>query len=455
MIETDSVAERAERLLARIDAVDAALRCYVAVDRNAVLAEAAKLDALAPGARGPLHGMTVAVKDLIDVAGLPTRAGSSFFRRDPVADAPAVAALRAAGALVIGKTNTHEFAWGVTTENPHFGRTANPWDPARIAGGSSGGSAAAVAAGLADVALGTDTLGSIRIPAALTGISGVRPATGTFSLDGIVPLAPGLDTVGPLAHDVASLRLVYEVLLRAAGMRDGAGDPARSPFAGEPALGSGPSLRTGEDAPLRACRLRGGAWERVHPAVASALDEACAALRAAGAIVEDVTWWDDALVAASGVLQQREAARVHAPWFERHREEYGDDVRARVARAFTLGERDERAARVAVSEARERWDAATRGFDVALAPAAGAEAPLAPAPATFRDEAIPLVTPASAFGLPAVAVPIGFGPAGMPLGMQIVGASGTARAFDVASLYQTLTHRHRELPPRFRPDDAL
>ena len=202
----ETVTERARALLARIAALDAELRCYVAVDEAAVLRDAARLDALEPAARGALHGWALAVKDIIDVAGLPTRAGSSFFRRDPERDAPAVAALRAAGALVIGKTNTHEFAWGITTENPHFGRTANPWDRTRTVGGSSGGSAAAVAAGLADIALGSDTLGSIRIPAALNGISGVRPATGALSLDGIFPLALGLDTVGPFARDLDTVR---------------------------------------------------------------------------------------------------------------------------------------------------------------------------------------------------------------------------------------------------------
>ncbi|MDB5028726.1 MAG: Amidase, partial [Candidatus Eremiobacteraeota bacterium] len=133
--DTRTIAERASALLARIRETDDQLRCYVAVDEGAVMREAARLDAVPPPSRGPLHGRTLAVKDIIDVAGLPTRAGSSFFRRDPQRDAPAVAALRAAGALVIGKTNTHEFAWGITTENPHFGRTGNPWDPARTAGG--------------------------------------------------------------------------------------------------------------------------------------------------------------------------------------------------------------------------------------------------------------------------------------------------------------------------------
>ncbi|HTD37540.1 MAG TPA: amidase, partial [Candidatus Limnocylindrales bacterium] len=211
MTET-SVRERAHALLERIRTADAVLHCYVAVDEDAVLREAARLDAVPPNERGPLHGTALAVKDIIDVAGLPTRAGSSFFRRDPAHDAPAVAALRAAGALVIGKTNTHEFAWGITTENPHFGRTGNAWDPARTPGGSSGGSAAAVAAGLAEIALGTDTLGSIRIPAALNGISGLRPATHALPVDAIFPLALGLDTVGPFARDLAKVQRVYEVL---------------------------------------------------------------------------------------------------------------------------------------------------------------------------------------------------------------------------------------------------
>src|ERR1700736_5037934 len=236
---------RAESLLARIAAVDAQLRCYVAVDQAAVLREAERLDAVAPAARGALHGRTLAVKDIIDVAGLPTRAGSSFFRRDPEHDAPVVAALRAAGALVVGKTNTHEFAWGITTENPHFGRTANPWDTTRPVGGSSGGSAAAVAGGLADIALGSDTLGSIRIPAALNGISGLRPATGALSLDGIFPLALGLDTVGPFARDLATVQLVYEVL---------AGFPVP------------------QTAVQRVCRLRGGRWDGVDASMTAALD---------------------------------------------------------------------------------------------------------------------------------------------------------------------------------------
>ena len=414
------VTERVSALLARIGIRDAELRCYVAVDEAAVLREAARLDAIEPAARGPLHGWTLAVKDIIDVAGLPTRAGSSFFRRDPERDAPVVAALRAAGALVIGKTNTHEFAWGITTENPHFGRTANPWDPSRTVGGSSGGSAAAVAAGLADIALGSDTLGSIRIPSALNGISGVRPATGTFSLDGIFPLALGLDTAGPFARDLDTVRRAYEAL----------------------AGGAVPNASV-----RRACRLRGGAWDGVDAAVSAALDTAAGVLRANGVTVDDVTWWDEQLVRAVGTIQQRAAARVHEPYFAEHSAEYGEDVRARVAHALTVSEEDESDARAVVARARAAWNAATFRYDAVLAPSAGSEAPVAPVPTTFRDETIPLVTPASAFGLPAAAVPMGFGPAGMPLGMQIIAPGGdVASAFALGAVFQQRTDWHARRP---------
>lgn len=418
---TITVAERAKVLLARIRTVDAALNCYVAVDDDAVLRDAARLDALAPAERGALHGSTLAVKDIIDVAGLPTRAGSSFFRRDPQRDAPVVAALRAAGALVVGKTNTHEFAWGITTENPHFGRTGNAWDPARTPGGSSGGSGAAVAADLADIALGTDTLGSIRIPAALNGVSGLRPATGALPLDDIFPLSLGLDTVGPFAHDLATVQLVYEVLAHALV----------------------PAATIG-----RVARLRGGRWDSVDAAVTAALDAAVAALRDGGVVVEDVTWWDDALVAAVATVQQRAAARVHEPFFAEHRDEYGADVRARVEHALSVTEEAETAARLTIARAGTSWNVALARFDVALAPSVGSEAPLGPVPKTFRDETIPLVTAASAFGLPVAAVPMGFGPAGMPLGMQLIALGGDAApAFALGRTYQTLTDWHARRPP--------
>lgn len=418
-----AVSERAAALFDRITALDGHLKAYVAIDRANVLREAARLDALQPRDRGPLHGVMLGVKDIIDVAGLPTRAGSSFFERLPTEDAPVVRRLREAGALVVGKTNTHEFAWGITTENPHFGRTTNPWDIARIVGGSSGGAGAVIAADLADLALGTDTLGSIRIPSALCGLTGLRPPTGVISMKGIVPLAPGMDTVGPIAHDVAMVSSAYQVLT----------GPLSTP------------LR------LRVCRLRGAGWDAIEPCMRSALDAVAMIARSFPAPIEiaDVPWWESDLVAATTTLQQAavKAENFHAPLFALHRERYGDDVRERVASALDVDDITVAEARATIERARASWISALRGYDLAIAPIVYGEAPLAPAPASFRRETIPLAAPASAFGLPALALPIGTGPAGMPLGMQVITLAGDASiALAFGALFQQATNWHRQRP---------
>ncbi len=423
-VSTSAVTERATALLDRIAAIDGRFKAYVAIDRAGVLREAARLDAVPMRDRGPLHDVTLAVKDIIDVAGLPTRAGSAFFERLPTEDAPVVRCLRDAGALVIGKTNTHEFAWGITTENPHFGRTANPYDPARIVGGSSGGAGAAIAADLADLALGTDTLGSIRIPSALCGLTGLRPATGSIPIAGIVPLAPAMDTVGPMAHDVATVAAAYQVLA--------------GPLASPPRL--------------RVCRVRSAGWEAIEPYMLRALDEVAEHARRFPKPIEitDVPWWESALVDATARVQQGsvKAENFHAPLFARYRERYGDDVRERVANALSTEDQSVSAARAEIARARISWDAALHGYDLALAPIVRGEAPLAPAPAAFRPETSPLVTPASAFGLPALAIPIGSGPSGMPLGLQIIALNGdAATALAFGAMFQRATdwHRHRPL----------
>ncbi|HWQ01668.1 MAG TPA: amidase, partial [Gaiellaceae bacterium] len=154
----------------------------------------------------------VGVKDVIDVAGMPTTAASKVLHRVPERDAECVARLRAAGAAIVGKLNTHEFAFGALTNSPHFGPARNPWDPERTTGGSSGGSGAAVAAGLVDLALGTDTAGSIRIPAAFCGVTGHRPSVGLVPTGGVVPVAWTLDAVGPLARTAFECRRALELM---------------------------------------------------------------------------------------------------------------------------------------------------------------------------------------------------------------------------------------------------
>lgn len=416
-----SIRTKALALLDRIDRLDPVLNAYVAIDRDAVLREADRLDALAPHERGPLHGVTVGVKDLVDVAGLPTRAGSSFFERHPEVDAPIVRRLREAGALIVGKTGTHEFAWGITSENPHTGRIANPWDTKRSPGGSSGGSGAAVAAELCDLAIGTDTMGSVRIPSACCNTSGIRPATGTVEMDGIFPLAPTLDVAGPIGPDVASVRDALAVLR---------GAPIdATPFNG------------------RVARLHGGRWDEVAPALARALDEAVATLRAAGIVVDEVSWWDDELATAAGTVQRYDAARVHAEFFPAHRDQYGPDVRAHVESALAVTDDQRAAALATIARARAEFLRLTASYAAVLAPSVPDEAPLSPVPPSFRGSVIPLVAPASAFALPALAVPIGVGPNGCPLGMQMIAtASQPDAVLALGAYYQSLTPWHRRRP---------
>src|SRR2546430_2761606 len=205
-----SPVELTKHFLARIDRHNPDLNAYLTVTAELALDQAKKAEAELSASRGKsrrdrgaLHGIPISLKDNIHTAGIRTTAGAKFLKDFiPDRDAHVVAKLKAAGAIILGKTNLHEFAYGVTTNNPHFGPTRNPWDTARVPGGSSGGAAAAVAAGLCVAAIGTDTGGSIRIPASLCGIVGFKPSLHRVSVDGIVPLSPTLDFAGPLARSV-------------------------------------------------------------------------------------------------------------------------------------------------------------------------------------------------------------------------------------------------------------
>ena len=210
-----SSVELTEQCLERIERLDAELRVFVTVTADLARERARGADeALARGELlGPLHGLPVALKDNIDTAGIRTTAGAGFLAdRVPREDAAVVERLDAAGAVLVGKVQLHELAYGGTTQNPHFGPCRNPWDPERIPGGSSGGSGAAVAAGMCAAALGTDTGGSVRIPAALNGVSGLRPTTGAISNRGLVWLTHSFDTIGPLARTVEDVAALYATL---------------------------------------------------------------------------------------------------------------------------------------------------------------------------------------------------------------------------------------------------
>src|SRR5213082_165172 len=221
-----SPVELAKMMLARIERLNPKLNAYITVTAEVALAQAKKAEAelYAPRGRqghhdrGPLHGIPISLKDNIYTKDIRTTAGSKILKDFvPKEDARVVARLKGAGAIILGKTNLHEFAYGVTTNNPHFGPTRNPWDLSRIPGGSSGGSAAAVAAGLCYGSIGTDTGGSIRIPASLCGIVGLKPTWGRISCEGIVPLSPALDCAGPLARTVGDVATLTGILYSRVG----------------------------------------------------------------------------------------------------------------------------------------------------------------------------------------------------------------------------------------------
>jgi Asp-tRNA(Asn)/Glu-tRNA(Gln) amidotransferase A subunit family amidase len=374
---------------------------------------AAALDAeLAAGRwRGPLHGVAVGVKDLIDVAGLPTRCGSLVFADAPpaAADAPVVARLLEAGAVVVAKLHTHEFAYGPTGDVAATGPARNPHDPSRITGGSSSGSAAAVAAGHLALALGTDTGASVRTPAALCGVVGLKPAYGHLSAEGAFPLAESLDTVGLLTADVHSASVAWDVLDRP----DGTGGGIQQPGVG--------GVRVG--VPTDAY------WQPADPSIGAVVGAAVERLRGAGAeVVEVATPMIDELAASYPVIVGAEAWATHAEAFEKTPELFQPVTRERLAPNAGLSAR----AYVDAVRTRRRLVAAMRAalpVDVLVLPTTrlratpiGAETvSVDGADVPVRPSMLGLTLPFNLTGWPAASVPGQVGAGELPVGVQVVG----------------------------------
>ncbi len=361
-----SAVELATIHLDRSESAQEQLNAYTLLDREGAMAAAAAIDArLAAGEDvGPLAGAPIAVKDLIDQAGLPTTCGSSFYREVPEASAPVVTRLAEAGAVIIGRTGLHEFAYGFSSENDWWGPVRNPWDPATSPGGSSGGSAVAVAAGLAAAALGTDTGGSVRVPAALCGIVGLKVSHGRVPLTGVFPLAASLDTVGPMARTVADAALIYEAI---AG--DDPSDPWSVPH---------PVTRAGAAADIGTLRIGVPVPWTEEPATApvrAAFRAAMDRLADYGATVEEVA---EPLFASAeppsmiGAYFAPEVAAVHREWFAADPERYGPEVRDRIAAVFDRDPDASTAARAWRARVRHAADRSLANYDVLATPACGA-----------------------------------------------------------------------------------
>jgi aspartyl-tRNA(Asn)/glutamyl-tRNA(Gln) amidotransferase subunit A len=447
--------------LDHISALDGRLNAFITVCEDDALegARAAERSVLAGETLGPLHGVPVGLKDLFDTRGVRTTGGARKILGDriPEADAAVVGRLRAAGAIVLGKLNMHEFAYGPEGLNDHYGHTRNPWDPTvhRIAGGSSSGSGAAVAAGLCPIALGSDTGGSIRIPASLCGITGLKPTYGRTSRAGVLPLAWSMDHVGPMTRSAADAALVLSVM---AGY-----DPADPSTSVLPVPDYAAALK-GTIAGLRVGVLTVDFLEAAAPGVQDAVRAALHRLQQLGAVVDEVRLESiEHVPAASAAIVASEAFAYHASWLLRQPGDYQRDVRERLCLgAFISGPQYVRAQQFR-TVVRDEVNRLLARRDVLVAPST----PLAATPVgqtrviigsvetDVRGALISFTRPFNLSGHPACSIPCGFSPEGLPIGLQIIGRPfDEATILRVADTYQRATDWHARRPPTTVASDA-
>jgi aspartyl-tRNA(Asn)/glutamyl-tRNA(Gln) amidotransferase subunit A len=401
--------------LARIDKLNPALNAYITVTAESALERArlAEREIYRGHYLGPLHGIPIGLKDIIDTAGVRTTAGSALFKdRVPTKDAEVVRRLRAGGAIILGKQNMHEFAYGGSSMISYFGEVHNPWDTARIAGGSSGGSAASVAAGLGYAAVGTDTAGSIRLPAAYCGVVGLKATYGRVSAEGVIPLSTSYDHVGPLANSVYDAALMLQVLTG----RD-SDDPCAQP-----------SFVSAFDEFPKKLRIgvpRVFFFDELHPEVAQAVEKAIQVFAGLHAEIHDI----ELEVSTDRTLSSAEAYAFHESFIDRSPEFYQPATLARIqSGAKTSALEILRASR----ELQTSRDAIRKVFDdvdVLLTPTVPIPPPeiadLQKHPDDLRKQELMMLRntrPFNVWGIPAISVPCGLTKDGMPIGLQLASA---------------------------------
>jgi aspartyl-tRNA(Asn)/glutamyl-tRNA(Gln) amidotransferase subunit A len=438
--------ELVERSIRRAERWQPVINAFSLLWADEALEEARAVDAALPGQRSPRSGIPLAVKDLFDVAGKETTGCSAAYRGNVAGgDAPVIARIREIGMVMIGKTNQHELAAGGTNAVSACGRTANPWDPGRITGGSSGGSAAAVAAGLVPFALGSDTGGSIRIPASLCGTFGLKPTTGQITIEGMLPLAPSMDCPGPIASTVADLILLY--------------DARPGPRPGRPRARGLRSLLGGRRKPFRVGVPDGFFADRVHQDVLGVVSVTSKTLEGAGVAMDrvDGRGIEDARQVWSRICYP-EFAAAHAAVRDR-RHLLDPSVLAWMEEGESLPSEDREAAARRRGEIAVWFEKRLKRFDALLVPTTPYPAPradqqtvdLGPSGTVEVARVGPgwLTCSVNLAGLPAVNLPAGRSSEGVPIGVSLVGrANEEGTLFRLAGLWEEAAGYRPERPGR-------
>ncbi|MEQ1353573.1 MAG: amidase [Candidatus Acidiferrum sp.] len=456
-----SPVELTDRLLKRIERLTPKLNAFITVTAEVARAQAKRTEGelcvtrrrKTRVDRGPLHGIPISLKDNICTAGVRTTAGSKilggFF---PESDAAVVTRLKDAGAVFLGKTNLHEFAYGVTNNNPHFGAAHNPWDISRIPGGSSGGSAAAVAAGLCFGSVGTDTGGSIRIPAALCGVVGLKPTIHRVEVGGVIALSPSLDCVGPLARSAEDAAILFKALI-------GKGtDKSAHRFSRKGAARKLKKLNK-----IRLGLPREFFFDVISAELKKAFENSLQCVRRLGAKTVHVSIpLLNHTERAGNLIGWAEATHYHrqSGWFPSRAGEYSEDVRARLEAGTKVTATEYLEAldqqKHFIEQLRRVMESAE--IDALIVPTTPIAAPLIGEETTCvtgvdhptRALLLRLNRPANLAGVPAISVPCGFTPAGLPIGVQFIGAANSEELLlEIASVFQLANPSRRH--PDFEP----
>lgn len=430
--------------LVRIEKLNPKLNAFITVTADSALEAARQAEAeIRRGDwRGPLHGIPLALKDLIDTAGVRTTAASLLFKdRVPVEDAEVVRRLKAAGVVLLGKQNLHEFAYGGSSMVSAFGEVRNAWNREHIAGGSSGGSATAVAAGLGYGAIGTDTAGSVREPSALCGVVGLKPTHGRVSARGVIPLSISLDHLGPIGRTVADVAAIFAAI---AGY-----DPADKASVNVP-LEDYVTILGRKFQPLRIGLPKEFFFEDLDPEVAAAIGHAVSGLAALGAEIRDI----ELPVPTDRRLQSAEAYAFHAEFVTRTPGLYQPETLRRIRTGQNVSPEALLDTRRELEQVRRDIVSVFADVDVLVTPTTPIVAPpiaeLKQNPDLLRPRELLLLRntrPVNVWGLPAISIPCGFTEAGLPIGLQIIGPHwGEARVLQVAHAYEQATAWHKRQP---------